>query len=168
MYSAIIQHRRDEWPDLSGLAHHTVSKCERIVQIFKETSDKERGLDSGMRNILRDMRAFLRFSEEKLETAKDAISTMNRKSLLSDMERELIINWGVAVDKVKKDVFQEDLEGGDKKDQELFDEIEEIFEDGDALEIYAAFNHLKDAAQNYESSLAEEINSIVSRFKFYS
>ena len=36
------------------------------------------------------------------------------------MERELIINWVVAVDNVKKDVFQTDLEGGEEKDQDLF------------------------------------------------
>merc|ERR1711974_395317 len=108
-----------------------------------------------------DMRALLRFSEEELETAKDAISTKITKNLLSDsgsvlkeaMEMELIIQWGDAVHAVKKDVYPENLE-----DQDLFEEIKEIIEDGDVEEIYDAFNHLKDAAQNYESSLAETMN----------
>ena len=80
---------------------------------FKELVTGNRGLDSGMKSILRDMRSLLRFSEEKLKEAGDTISTLIIKRLLSDsgmvlkdaMERELIIKWGDAVALVKKDVF---------------------------------------------------------------
>merc|ERR1719219_3207631 len=154
-------HRRDERKELSGLAKNTISKCERILRRLEETAAGKREMDSGMRSILRDMRALLRFSEEELETAKDAISTKSTKSLLSDsgrvlkeaMEMELIIQWGDAVHAVNTDVYPEGLE-----DQDHFEEIKAIIEDGHVEEIYDAFNHLKDAAQNYESSLAETIN----------
>merc|ERR1719219_60571 len=69
----------DQRTELSGLAKNTISKCERIVRKFKETAAGKRGLDSGMRSILRDMRNLLAFSEEKLKEAKETITTLREK-----------------------------------------------------------------------------------------
>jgi len=69
----------DQRTELSGLAKNTISKCERIVRKFKETAAGKRGLDSGMRSILRDMRSLLAFSEEKLKEAKATITTLREK-----------------------------------------------------------------------------------------
>ena len=67
------------------------------------------------------------------------------------MEKEvvLIIVWRDAVDITKNDVFNGDLKGGKQEDQDLFDEIQEIIDDGDVGDIYEAFGGLKDTAQNY-------------------
>ena len=158
---------------MSGLAKHTISKCERIVSKMNETIAGKRGLDSGMRSLLRDMRNLLRFSEEKLKEARDSIE----RSLLSDsgrvvknaMELELIIKWGDAVNAVKNDVFQGILT--DREEMDLFEEMNELIEDANLQEIYEAFNHLRDAVQNYKSSSAsasaEEKNDFVRRFNFY-
>ena len=165
-----MQHRSYDRTELSGLAEQTIAKSERTMRKFKETVAGNSGLDSGMRSILRDMRSLLRFSEEKLKEAGDTISTLIIKRLLSDsgtvlkdaMERELIIKWGDAVALVKKDVFGGNLEDRPEKfDQELFEEIEEIIEDGDFYEIYETFNQLRDAARNYETFSAEQIDDFV-------
>ena len=60
------------------------------------------------------------------------------------MEREvdLIIVWKDAVDAVKDDVFE-------GEDEVLFDEIQEIIDDGDVEDIYEAFTGMKVAAQAY-------------------
>jgi uncharacterized protein YoxC len=251
----------DQRTELSGLAKQTVSKCDRITRKLKETVEGKRGLNSGMRSMLRDMRSLLLFSERKLKEAKDIITILREKvnkimvtlrvfqglvkvagerqerienglklndtqtimdGLLKDikngvdgypqegdtaakttnvitslvsgitrlttgimkavnrpnvapmlatalekvneaiaivtkqkdaMEREveLIIIWKDAVDIVKNDVFQGDLKGGTEEDQELFDEIAGIIEDGDVGEIYEAFNGLSRAASSYLS-----------------
>ena len=57
---------------------------------------------------------------------------------------KLLIVWRDALD-----VFQGDLKGGEKEDQDLFNEMKEIIEDGDVDEIYEAYNSLMDAARNY-------------------
>merc|ERR1711997_1139544 len=146
--------------ELSGLARTTIAKSERIVTKLKELEAGNRGLDSGMRSILRDMRSLLRFSEEKLKEAEDTISILIKKSVLSGklllsketLELEAIIIWRIdALNIVKQDVFGGNLEDrAEKDDQDLFEEIEELIEDGDFVEIYDAFNHLKDTAKYYE------------------
>ena len=57
---------------------------------------------------------------------------------------KLIIVWRDALD-----VFQGDLKCGEEEDQDLFNEMKEIIQDGDVGEIYEAYNSLMDAAQNY-------------------
>ena len=69
----------DQRTELSGLAKQTVSKTVRIKRKLKETVEKKRGLNSGMRSMLRDMRNLLLFSERKLKEAKDTISTLREK-----------------------------------------------------------------------------------------
>ena len=146
--------------ELSGLAELTIAKSERIVTKLKELVAGNRELDSGTRNLLRDMRSLLRFSEEKLKEAEDTISILIKKSVLSGklllsketLELEAIIIWRIdALNIVKQDVFGGNLEDrAEKDDQDLFEEIEELIEDGDFVEIYDAFNHLKDTAKYYE------------------
>ena len=155
--------------ELLDLAGNTISKSERIVRKFEETYAGNRWLGSGIVNIFRDMRNVLRFSEEKLKEAKDTLE----RSLLSDSGSvvknakvlELIIKWEYAVALVKQEVFFGNLnDRAEKDDQELFEEIEELIEYEALYEISRAFNDLKDAAQNYETFSAEEINAIVRRF----
>lgn len=84
-----------------------------------------------------------------LSKINGAIDIVSKQKEAMEREVELIIIWKDAVAVVKSDVFQGDLEGGKEEDQDLFDEIKEIIEDGDVEEIYEAFNGLKDAAQSY-------------------
>ena len=243
----------DQRTKLSDLAKLTVSKSDRILRDLKETVAGAQDLESGMINILRDLRSLLLFSERKLKKAKDTIATLREKihkvlatlrvlkglveaakereqevseaakaedaenivgGILCDVARGFdgynkaeegdetmsvvssvivgitrlttniittltrpevgpmlgralkMINGAIDIvtnqrevmeDGVKRiiiwrdalDVFQGDLKGGEKEDQDLFNEMKEIIEDGDVDEIYEAYNSLMDAAQNY-------------------
>ena len=65
------------------------------------------------------------------------------------MEEEvaLIIRWKDAVQLVKNDVFGGNIK--DEEDEDVYDDIRDIIEDGDTAEITDAFESLKDAAQKY-------------------
>ena len=79
-----------------------------------------------------------------LKMINGAIDTVtNQREVMEDGVKRIII-WRDALD-----VFQGDLKGGEKEDQDLFNEMKEIIEDGDVDEIYEAYNSLMDAAQNY-------------------
>jgi len=65
--------------ELSGLAQTTISKCEKIRERFEEMVAGEKGIDSGMRSVLRKMKSLLRTSETKLTDAKAAITTLTEK-----------------------------------------------------------------------------------------
>merc|ERR1719410_1892211 len=69
----------DQRTELSGLAKNTISKCETIVNRFKDMAAGTRKLDSGMRSVLRNMRKLLEHSEEKLKEAKVTIKTLREK-----------------------------------------------------------------------------------------
>merc|ERR1712241_986234 len=83
-----------------------------------------------------------------LSKINGAIAIVSKQKDAMEKEVELIIIWKDAVDVVKNDVFGGDLKGGNDEDQDLFDEIQEIIEDGDVEDIYEAFEGLKAAAQN--------------------
>merc|ERR1712156_1367919 len=148
----------DQRTELSGLAKQTISKSERIIKKFREMAAGSRKVDRGMRSVLRDMRSLLRFSEGKLKTAKETISTLREKInkvlaslqvLKKSMEKEveLIVLWKDAVEFAMQDVFAGDLKDkSEEDDQDLYEEIEGIIEDGDAdVDVYEYFNGLKDA-----------------------
>ena len=88
-----------------------------------------------------------------LSKINGAIDIVSKQKDAMEKEVALIIIWKDAVDVVKNDVFGGDLKGGKDEDQDLFDEIQEIIEDGDVEDIYEAFEGLKDAAQNYLTTI---------------
>jgi hypothetical protein len=64
---------------LSGLAKTTIDKCTKIREKFEEMVAKEKGLDSGMRSVLRKMKSLLKTSETKLKEAKEVIIELTEK-----------------------------------------------------------------------------------------
>jgi len=103
-------------------------------------------------NILKkpDVSALLSTALENIEYAIDVV-----KKQKSNMEAELaiIIIWRDAVDTVKQDVFDGDLDGDE---EDLVAEIEDIISyDDDVNEIYEAFAELKSAAQVYLKQVAK-------------
>merc|ERR1711997_196899 len=82
-----------------------------------------------------------------LSKVKAAIAEV--KTLKNAMEEEvaLIIRWKDAVQLVKNDVFGGNIK--DEEDEDVYDDIRDIIEDGDTAEITDAFESLKDAAQKY-------------------
>jgi len=150
---------------LSGLARTTIAKSERIVRKFKELVAGNRGLDSGMKSLLRDMRNFLGFSEEKLKEAEDTIrnfkdhfikphwsSFVNISGLqLFEKDIHLISFWKSRVRDLINEMFgyiYSDFRA-EWDEQDIHDEIEEIIHDADVEEIYDCLNYLKEAAMNY-------------------
>jgi len=91
--------------------------------------------------------------DSALKNVNSAIDIVEKQADEMEKEVELIIVWESAIDTVKGDVFGGNLEGGTQQDRDLFEEIQEIIDDGDVADIYAAFNILKDAAQNYLSAI---------------
>ena len=69
----------DQRTELSKLARRTVKKTETILTEFEETVAGQQDLESGMANILRDMRSLLLFSERKLKEAKGNIAALREK-----------------------------------------------------------------------------------------
>merc|ERR1711953_270753 len=103
-------------------------------------------------NILKrpDVSGLLSKALENIEYAIDVV-----KKQKSNMEAELaiIIIWRDAVDTVKQDVFDGDLDGDE---EDLVAEIEDIISyDDDVNEIYEAFAELKSAAQVYLKQVAK-------------
>ena len=99
----------------------------------------------------------LKVSEEKLRSARDTISAMIERReesgrLLNEaLELELIIRWSDAVEHLKQDLFQDDLEDRrEEEEQDLFNEIEEIIKGGEVEEISEPLKNLKETTQNYE------------------
>merc|ERR1719410_2140663 len=87
-----------------------------------------------------------------LRKTNKAIDIVTKQKNSMEKEVELIIVWKDAVANVKNDVFDGNLEEGREEDeQELYEEIKEIIEDGDVKELNDAFSGLKDAAQSYLS-----------------
>merc|ERR1711990_8375 len=84
---------------------------------------------------------------QALSKVKAAIAEV--KTLKNAMEKEvgLIIKWKDAIQRVKNEVFGGNLKKED--DEETYNEIQEIIEDGDTAEITEAFESLKGAAQKY-------------------
>merc|ERR1719213_1111297 len=65
--------------ELSGLAKTTIDKCTKIREKFEEMVAKEKGLDSGMRSVLRKMKSLLKTSETKLTEAKKTTFDLTEK-----------------------------------------------------------------------------------------
>merc|ERR550525_1358029 len=88
--------------------------------------------------------------DSALRNIDKAIRIVQEQKEAMEKEAELIIMWKDAVLLVKQDVFGGNLkERTEKEDQDLYEEIEEIIEDGDVQEIYDSFNGLSDAASGY-------------------
>jgi len=88
--------------------------------------------------------------DSALRNIDKAIRIVQEQKEAMEKEAELIIMWKDAVLLVKQDVFGGNLkERTEKEDQDLYEEIEEIIEDGDVQEIYDSFNGLRDAASGY-------------------
>jgi len=77
-----------------------------------------------------------------LNKINGAIAIVTQQRDFMKREVDLIIVWKNSVDAVKNDVYQGEL-------KVLFDEIQEMIDDGDVEEIYEAFRGMKAAAQNY-------------------
>ena len=108
---------------------------ENVARKLEETVAENRGLDSEMRGLLRDLRSLLLYTELELK------ETHERKWVISSLK--------VAVQLAKDYVFSGVLEGGEQEDQDLFGKITDLIKDGDVGQIYEALNYLKFAAQNY-------------------
>merc|ERR1719297_566801 len=65
--------------ELSGVAKTTIDKCTKIREKFEEMVAKEKGLDSGLRSVLRKMKSLLKTSETKLKEAKEVIIELTEK-----------------------------------------------------------------------------------------
>lgn len=87
------------------------------------------------------------------DTVSDAIQIVGKTHDELEKEVALIVSWQSAIDQVKGTVFGGDLKSKKKEDQDLFEDVQEIIEDGDVIEIYQSFEGLKDAAQNYLTTI---------------
>ena len=93
-----------------------------------------------------DMSRMLTRVEGKID---NAVGTVSKLQEGIHEEKQLLIVWKDAVDVVTFDVYDDNLEGGSEDNQEIFDQIKEIIEDGDVEEIYEVFTDLEEAGQNY-------------------
>lgn len=81
-----------------------------------------------------------------------------------DAELNIIIQWRDAVEKVKNDVFDADL---DADEEDLLDNIKDIISDPrDVSEIYEAFGDLRSAASAYIRQVRESCPSCVAQKYF--
>ena len=108
---------------------------ENVARKLEETVAENRGLDSEMRGLLRDLRSLLLYTELELK------ETHEIKWVISSLKD--------AVEFAKDYIFSGVLEGGEQEDQDLFGKITDLINDGDVGQIYEALNYLKFAAQNY-------------------
>ena len=107
---------------------------ENVERKLEEVAEN-RGLDSEMRGLLRDLRSLLLYTELELK------ETHEMKWVISSLK--------VAVQLAKDYVFSDVLEGGEQEDQDLFGKITDLIKDGNVGHIYEALKYLKFAAQNY-------------------
>ena len=108
---------------------------ENVARKLEETVAENRGLDSEMRGLLRDLRSLLLYTELELK------ETHEMKWVISLLK--------VAVQLAKDYVFSGVLEAGEQEDQDLFGKITDLINDGNVGQIYEALNYLKFAARNY-------------------
>merc|ERR1712066_757394 len=97
--------------------------------------------------------------DKVLSKVDDAIDIVERQKEAMQKELALITVWKDAVNLVKQDVFQGKEEKGEEEkgedEQEIYNEIEEIIEDGDVKEITDSFEGLKKAAEEYLQHISE-------------
>ena len=87
------------------------------------------------------------------------MTIINKQKDNMDAELTIIIQWRDAVEKVKNDVFDADL---DASEENLVDSIKDIISDPrDVNEIYNAFGDLKSAASAYLRQVREICPSCV-------
>lgn len=88
-----------------------------------------------------------------------AIAIIEKQKDNMDAELNIIIQWRDAVEKVKNDVFDADL---DADEEDLLDNIKDIISDPrDVSEIYEAFGDLRSAASAYIRQVRESCPSCV-------
>ena len=117
---------------MTELSENLVRKLEETVA---QNRRLDRGLDSEMRGLLRDLRSVLFYTEFELKETQEV------EGVIKPLKE--------AVQLVKYEVFFGVLEGGEQEDQDLFGKITDLIKDGDVGQIYEALNYLKFAAQNY-------------------
>ena len=108
---------------------------ENVARKLEETVAENRGLDSEMRDLLRDLRSLLLYTELELK------ETQKIKWVISSLKD--------AVEFAKDYVFSGVLEGGEQEDQQLFGKISDLINDGYVGQIYEALNLLNSTAHNY-------------------
>ena len=108
---------------------------ENVARKLEETVAENRGLDSEMRGLLRDLRSLLLYTELELK------ETQERKWVISSLKD--------AVQLAKDYIFSGVLEGGEQEDQQLFGKISDLINDGYVGQIYEALNLLNSTAHNY-------------------
>merc|ERR1712025_1292532 len=150
-----------------------------IIWMLKEMVDGKRGLNSGMRAILTDVRNLFSFSDGKLTEAMDTLRTLHANTTsntgrlaqnrrMREMELKLsneAITFVVMQKKaIEKETYliinwRDAVYQADYDVQDFFDEIESLIEDDDVQDFYDAFNDLRDAASNYPSQIAKVCSS---------
>jgi len=97
--------------------------------------------------------------DKVLSKVDDAIDIVERQKEAMQKELALITVWKDAVNLVKQNVFQGKEEKGEEEkgedEQEIYNEIEEIIEEGDVKEITDSFEGLKKAAEEYLKHISE-------------
>merc|ERR1712244_133644 len=97
--------------------------------------------------------------EDAVTEIGKAISIINKQKKSMDDELTIIIQWRDAVEKVKNDVFDADL---DASEEDLIENIKDIISDPrDVSEIYEAFGDLKSAASAYLNQVKKSCPSCV-------
>jgi len=133
---------------LSGIAE-TVSKgveAETNTAIVNTVFSGLGNFVTGLVKILKRPRVS-NLLANALDGVKEAIAVITKLAENMTTEKTLIIQWKDAINEVKENVFVGSFD--EENDNELFNEVKEIIEDGDVDEIYEAFGNLKSAASAY-------------------
>ena len=117
---------------MTELSENLVKKLEETVA---QNQRLDRGLDSEMRGLLRDLRSVLFYTEFELKETQEV------EGVIKPLKE--------AVQLVKYEVFFGVLEGGEQEDQQLFGKISDLINDGYVGQIYEALNLLNSTAHNY-------------------
>merc|ERR1711953_1063748 len=117
---------------VTELSENLVRKLEETVA---QNRRLDRGLDSEMRGLLRDLRSVLFYTEFELKETQEV------EGVIKPLKE--------AVQLVKYEIFFGVLEGGEQEDQQLFGKISDLINDGYVGQIYEALNLLNSTAHNY-------------------
>jgi len=117
---------------VTELSENLVRKLEETVA---QNQRLDRGLNSEMRGLLRDLRSVLFYTEFELKETQEV------EGVIKPLKE--------AVQLVKYEIFFGVLEGGEQEDQQLFGKISDLINDGYVGQIYEALNLLNSTAHNY-------------------
>ena len=117
---------------MTELSENLVKKLEETVA---QNQRLDRGLDTEMRGLLRDLRSVLFYTEFELKETQEV------EGVIKPLKE--------AVQLVKYEIFFGVLEGGEQEDQQLFGKISDLINDGYVGQIYEALNLLNSTAHNY-------------------